>query len=549
MAATSLGQVRAGLFATIAEAAGSLERFSLARQDAAALQRGVEALQQLAGTLRLLQLEGAELLARELHRLATDIPTAAGQARDGQLAALGSGLFVLRRYLECVEAQRQDMPELLLPALNEVRAALAQPELPESFFFSVHLERPRPPRALSVAAGALASEGRRLRQMYQTGLLALLRGQAGAGLRLMERALARLDACAGHGERSRLCWLGAAALESLRETPLRLNPARCRLLARLDSQLRQMLVEEHFSAPRALLKELLYLVALGRGSGARGRELRDIFALPDLPCSDARLADAAQRLAGPGHEVLDSLARALGEELAELHAQLDQLGRSDSPAPLLERLPGQLERLGKTLEMVGVEPAAVLLQSLSTEVAGWTSADARAVARFAEALLQVEAMIGSQHGGALRPSLAAQPCSGAADDPATCQVQAARSVALGEVRALLAQAVEAIAAYLERHGDREQLAVVPVQLRKVAGTLVFLELHRAAPLVAACADYVQSHLLAVEGLPSGARLETLADALSSLEVFLDTAADAEEAHGMLTLASDSVRALGLEVAR
>lgn len=552
MAVTSLGPVRAGLFATIAEAGASLEHFSLARQDAPALQRGVEALQQLAGTLRLLQLEGAELLARELHRLATDIPAAAGQARDGQLAALGSGLFVLRRYLECVEAQSQEMPELLLPALNEVRAALAQPALPESFFFSVHLERPRPPVMPGVACGSLASEGRRLRQMYQTGLLALLRGQASAGLRLMERALARLDACAGHGERSRLCWLGAAALESLRETPLRLTPARHRLLARLDGQLRQMLADVAFTAPRALLKELLYLVALGGGSGVRGRELRAVFALPDLPCSDALLAEAAQRLAGPGREVLASLARALGEELDGLHDLLDQLGRDASPEAALAQLPGRLECLGKTLGMVGVGEGATLLQALAAEVAGWSQVDGTAVARLAEALLQVEDMIGGLSGPAmLRPRLAAQRCGTRADDLTGHQVQAARAVVFGEIRGLLARAVADIAAYLQRHGDRSCLSGVPLQLHEIAAVLRFLALDEAAALLGRCAGYVQERLLGIEGLPDDVPLATLADALSSLEVFLETGPDSEEARRILDLSSDSVRALcrAEEVAR
>src|SRR5690606_19359588 len=61
MGATSLGLVRNDLFVTIEQVEQSLERFIAERGDAAALQQMVEGLQQLGGTLKLLQLAGAEL--------------------------------------------------------------------------------------------------------------------------------------------------------------------------------------------------------------------------------------------------------------------------------------------------------------------------------------------------------------------------------------------------------------------------------------------------------------------------------------------------------
>ena len=143
--ATSLSLVRDELFATMEQAEQGLEQFIAERQNGSLLQHAVECLQQIRGTLNLIELAGAELLAQEALQLATDIPTGVSEERDGQLAALGNALYVLRRYLENVEANRQEIPELLLPAINEVRCAAGQPALPESFFFSARLDIPRPP--------------------------------------------------------------------------------------------------------------------------------------------------------------------------------------------------------------------------------------------------------------------------------------------------------------------------------------------------------------------------------------------------------------------
>lgn len=111
--ATSLSLVRDELFATMEQAEQGLEQFIAERQNGSLLQHAVECLQQIRGTLNLIELAGAELLAQEALQLATDIPTGVSEERDGQLAALGNALYVLRRYLENVEANRQEIPELL----------------------------------------------------------------------------------------------------------------------------------------------------------------------------------------------------------------------------------------------------------------------------------------------------------------------------------------------------------------------------------------------------------------------------------------------------
>src|SRR5690606_25299076 len=134
------------------------------RHNGSLLQQAVENLHQVRGTLNLIELTGAELLAQEVLDQATDIPAGAGEERDVQLSALSNALHVLRRYLESVDVHRQEMPELLLPAINDLRQAGGQPALPESFFFSARLDHARPRTAAPAIDGAAReSEGRRLR--------------------------------------------------------------------------------------------------------------------------------------------------------------------------------------------------------------------------------------------------------------------------------------------------------------------------------------------------------------------------------------------------
>lgn len=547
--ASSLGLVRDELFATIEEAEASLEQFIVERNNGSLLQQAVDNLHQVRGTLNLIELTGAELLAQEVLDQATDIPAGVGQERDAQLAALSNALHVLRRYLEGLDVHRQEMPELLLPAINDLRQACRQPPLPESFFFSVRLDQARPrmaPPALDAAAKE--SEGRRLRQMYQVGLLGFIREQnPAASMKLMGRAMSRLDKLFANEPRGRLCWLSAAALEAQNDGQLLPRKSRKQLFSRIDRELRQMLINGAYEPPRSLLKELLYLVALSGGQGPMAAEVRELFGITALPFTDHLLEEEYQRLSGPGKAVMRSLSSAIREELASVKDLLDLIERGTLQGDGLSSLHALLGKLSKTLAMVGLSSAGNSLATQLPTVNKWcegTPAEADELITLADAVLYVEGMVATLERGE-RVSLP-RP------EPELCtfaqhQLFEARIVVLDEARAGLALAKRAITAYLEAAGDRMHLANVPFSLQAVRGGLWFLGQERAAVLVGACADYIQTQMLDAEQMPAEARLEVLADALSSLEYYLE--ADTGLAQpSVLDLATESVRALGQEIA-
>ncbi|OWP51289.1 ferrous iron transporter B [Pseudomonas nitroreducens] len=552
--ATSLSLVRDELFATMEEAEQNLEHFIAERQNGSLLQHSVDCLSQIRGTLNLIELAGAELLAQEALDLATDIPTGVSEDRDGQLAALGNALYVLRRYLENLEAHRQEIPELLLPAINDVRQAAGQPALPESFFFSARLDLPRPLRAVTAPqVEDPAREVRRLRQMYQVGLVGLIREQnLYPSLKLMGRALGKLDVLLGSAARTRLCWVGAGALEALVDAQMLPRKTRKQVFARLDRELKQLIANPQYEAPRQLLKELLYLTTLADTSGVRATELRQVFGLAPLPFTDHLLEDESQRLSGPGQSVMRSLSVAIREELTAVKDQLDLIERGVSQADALGILHTQLGKLAKTLGMVGLNSAATSLQHQHGVVAGWVAkgaVDEPAVLNaLADALLYVESMVGNLERG---ERMSARPAPMGEDDSfAVHQLAEARIVVIDEAQAGLALAKRAITAYLESNGDKLHLANVPISLQAVRGGLWFLGQERAALLVGACADYIQGQMIETTQMPSEQMLETLADALTGLEYYLEGGAmmRPEGQPDVLDVASESVRALGLTVA-
>ncbi len=146
--ASSLNLVREEPEATLDQAETSLEHFMESRSDAALLQGCIEQLQQIRGALMLIEMSGAQLLADELVQLATDIPQDASEQSDPALSGISKGLYVLKRYLEYLQLSKEELPELLLPTINQLRSLRQHAGLPDSTVFSVRLSpQPALPKA------------------------------------------------------------------------------------------------------------------------------------------------------------------------------------------------------------------------------------------------------------------------------------------------------------------------------------------------------------------------------------------------------------------
>lgn len=545
--ATSLGMVRAELFATMADTQQCLEQFLEERDSGVLLQQAVTNLQQIKGILSVIELAGAELLAQEMQTLAMDIPAGADDDRNDQLTAINNALHVLRRYLEQLEANWIEMPELLLPAINKLRSANKQPRLPESYFFSAKLNFQRPePRAQETPQDG-QKIARRLRQMYQMGLLSLLKDEkVTASYEMMKRALYRLDGISSQSKTCNFFWVAAAAFESMIDGKLLLKSSRKFLFSRIDREIRLHITNEAYSSPRGIIKDLLYLVALAESKGELAAQVSSAASLPNLPFTDHMLADEYQRLSGPGTNVLRSLSAAIQEELTSVKDAVDLIERGTASDEQFNTLHVTLGKLEKTLAMVGLSTASNSLKNHLDKVVHWQ--DIKTVSpdellKLADTVIYVEGLVlGLERGHDDISSEASE-----AETFAKHQLMEARIVVTEEAKAGLNLTKRAITAYFESSGDRVHLDNIPVTLTNVRGGLQFIDEERAAGLVSSCLDYIQNNMINAMDMPIEQALESLADALTSLEYYLEGGSllNRQQDREVLDLAQESLQALGV----
>ena len=543
---TSLDLVRDELFTSMGEVEDLLQQFLEDRQNGSLLQQSIEGLQQLRGTLALIELKGAAQLLDEMIELATDIPVHEGEQRNEPLAALCDALFLLQRYLDQARQAGSERPELLLPMINQLRRhrSGAAP-LPDSHFYPL----PVAGLPLNLRPGVTEEPNpktfARLRQMYQLGLLSLLREDAAAATPLMQRALLRFETCMS-SRMATLCWVAGAALEALEQAGLELTPARKRLFSQLDREIKRHAASHDVQINDALLRELLYLVALADSSCMRCQDVARAYQLPDPGFTEIEIQDAFARLRGPGIDVMHSVAEALREEITAIKDLLDLLARNaGDPEQSLETLNGSLERLWKTLNMLDIRAESDGIKAAAAQLSRWENGDIAALEQVADAVLRAETAVNRLDAAGDEGEMAAADGNGYGEP---LELKEARIVLIEESQAGLALAKRAITAYMESGNDAMHLLNVPPSLETVRSGLVFLGMTRAANVIHMAASFIRETMLERKQVPQDAQLEVLADALTSIEFYLESAERAAVATGdVLALAEESLAELGYAV--
>ncbi|QCF26181.1 chemotaxis protein [Hydrocarboniclastica marina] len=547
---------------TIREAEQGLERFQENRESGEDLQNCVDFLNQLRGIFILVELRGGTLLCQEAVGLANEIPVGAANDKNHLLTALSNALFTLRRYIEYYQRERADHPELLLPSINELREAGRQKPYADSYFFEADPER-RPDfcavyqfKALEPAtAEEFRIHARRFRLMYQIGLLCLLRDRnLIVGKKLIGRAaigMARLSNGAPMGQ----VWcLVATVLQAMIDRDIGAEKPRKRLLMRLERYIKETAVVGRNAlekaAPDSLYRDLVYILFRSGSANPEVRQVLDAYGIAPAELSEQQLLMRRRRLYGPGADVLKPLSEALLEEINQLKDKLDIIERGIDPdAGELGAIAGSLDRLSNTLLILDLTKLSTIAAQESVKLKQWSKdkhiPNETELYSVADAVLGIEdaAKLMVSHGITMDSDRLAKTDP---KDEVSLYVREALIVVTDEARAALTLAKRAITAFLESDFDRMHLANLPGTLRSIWGGLFMLEDHEAAEVLARVAQSIESELLAREGSPSTAVLEALADALTSLEYYIEGLGNEGDRNpDLLKLAQSSLQEIGL----
>ena len=526
-----LGWVKPELDETLRLARMEVESFVDEPSDTARMDFCAGYLHQVQGTLRMVELYAPAMVAEELELLARALQEGTlfeGRTsdRDEACGTLMRGTVLLPDYLERLQGGHRDIPIVLLPLLNDIRAARGAPGLSESVLFAPDLEQPLP-QALPLPE-VLPWQTRQARvgeaqEQLDQALSAWPEDSAPANVGMLADAVKRLLESVEPVATRRMLWVASSVADALRDGALAATPALRQAYAGVGRAVRAATQHDGgigAAAPsQEPTRQLLYLVNQSKASHTALDELRQAFALDAESPSEAELDHARGSVSGRNRALLDTVGAAVKEELLRIKDALDLHLRTGADMTALQTQVNELGNVADTLGMMGLGVArGVVLQqrdSLREMVQGERPADEGALLDIAGALLYVDASLDDQ------VSRLGQSDSAAADESASSESLRTLEVLAQEAIHNFGAAREGFVAFIETSWDHAQLEQVPRLLSEVAGALRMLELPEPADYLNGVRSYVAIELIGKRRVPGGQQLDTLADAMASLEYYLE----------------------------
>jgi hypothetical protein len=247
-------------------------------------------------------------------------------------------------------------------------------------------------------------------------------------------------------------------------------------------------------------------------------------------------------LAGPDIDAYESLSIAFKEEIKSVKSSLDAAAKGVLTEDGFTEVDTRLVSLIGVLKVIHQLPLAAKVEAQRNKIrnlqGGHGELKVAALAELADALLQVELACDQFVKGEV---------SGEDNIVGAGHFIEAKIVLYDEIQSGLNLTKRAMAAFLET-GDKLHLSNIRPALDGVRGAWIFLGHLKASKVISSAAEYFDLKVLNTDAGPDEARLEVLADALTSIEYYAETLSHSDGAGGdILNLAIKSMGQLGFKI--
>ncbi len=529
----SLRWVKKELDLILQEAQASLSAYIEDTEEVERLRESVEHLHMVHGTLQMVELYGAAQLAEEMEKVSEALLSNKVQKVEDAYDVLMRSMLQLPDYLESLQSGGKDVPMVLLPLLNDLRASRNASLLSENVLFFPDVDSDEEPSESQIAAGQLLSTAKKLRPHYQVGLVGWFKGvKVSASLKRILAVLGELEKKSAQAATRRIWSITSALVEGLMQQGIDSNISIQMLLGQVDRTIKQLIDsdEETFAknAPADLLKNLLYYIARVKTDSARVKNIKTTYRLEELLPDDSELEEARSGMGGLNSELLSTVSAGIREDLLEVKDALEIFVHSDvQESDRLNSLPDLLVKIADTLSMLGLgmPREQVLEQQLVIKqiISGEKKSSDELIMEIAGVLLSVESQLnsfianrssmGSESGTAHRVGdLAEMPES---------EYLEVLSAVIREALQDFNDARQAILGYLDDPTDKGLLDLIVHRLDEVDGAMFMLPIKKLKHQIDSVRGYVVGVMQKTEQLPGAEQQSDLADVVISIEYYLE----------------------------
>ena len=548
------------IFESLKQARIHLESFVEDEEDTTQLQFCTTYLHQVAGTLNMLELGGGALLAEEMETLSQAIYDDKISRREDSFEVLMRALIQLPDYLERLERGARDLPMVLLPLLNDLRASRGEKLLTEGAVFSadLSLDKITPEPDNGIDPGQLA---KKIRHHYHLGLLGWYRDTDSiASINKVKKVISKIKESLKTADFYQLFSLLEAFIEGLMDKGIDSSASTKLLLGQADRYIKQLIdsgesTDSYTDTDRqnllSLKKNLLFYIAHcenpDAGNGPAVEAIKSSYDLAGIIPDQNELDDARASMGGANSELMQAVSGVIAADLATVKEQLDVYVRNNNEAAdgtfeqvdELNSIVATMSQISDTLAMLGQNGPRNVMQEkidwLKSKIEGEQEPEREALMDVASALLYVESSLLKMGSGGL--------FSGANDDEVVDLSKMQLSdqekdellkTSVNESKAELLKVKEAIVSLLDNFSDgtknseqenEKLISSVYSSLLNIGGVLEIMGKAEGSQIAKDCADYVLNSLIVDSALAPQEEQQLLADTITATEYYLDAMAE------------------------
>lgn len=340
------------------------------------LEKALELSRNVLGVLDILEAEGAYMLTREVVLLMDAMQQDQVEKHEEACTICADGLLQLSEYLKHLHEGYADLPVIILPMLNNLRAARKADLLSEHLVFlpaegSITNEQIGTDKHVALSPAKRDEALQRLRFYMQKALLGWYKndqddGQQDKHFQAARKVVANLLVMNENIRSRSLWWVSSALLQALEQKKLESSAAVKMLVGRLEREIKRFSEEDedtyNQTLPDELLKNLLYYVGLSEDGNAQLQAVKSAYHLDLYLPKGETLEELRSYYSVPGRELWRTVAGSMQDELSLLMTQVEGLNGRTDPETMMGEVANRTLSLSQALSMLGLGKAAALTE-------------------------------------------------------------------------------------------------------------------------------------------------------------------------------------------
>ena len=519
----------------ITDARSSIQAYVEDNADLDELKHALELLNKIASVLKIMQVHGGVLLATEaalvVDKIINDDIKNPEEAQD----VVSRGIVRLSDYLEHVEAGNKDIPLVLMPLLNDLRASRDAALLSENVLFFPNLDNIQLPNIAVEPSDNDSGWQNAIRAKYQKALLNCVSGKDvfSAAAQICKLSIMLQKGCKTENGQ-RLWWLTSALAQSVAIKGIEFSATIASIFSASDRKIKSLIDEGEASfaddTTESLVKNILYYLAIAEDRGRIVNQVKEAYALNEQIPESGELEELRQQIRGPSSEVLIAVSKALLEDVASAKDCIELFIHSEfKDKEYLTRLLSVLVKVGDTLSMIGIDEYREKIDLQIREVEAIENGEQEDIdlglLDVSETILEVETCINNfieyrinfqtndeQHieGGQQSES-----------EFSSNEHKAAFNVAVSEALLRIEQVKELLTEVVHIAFDEEKSERAVQNLEDIIGVINVIDLGAPSVLLEGICSYISSDRFKRNVAEGADALQDLADCVVSLQCYFE----------------------------